>query len=629
MKPIAPRSYIEIPTAVKTRTDTLLVQLAERSSRQSHISHEVFRLACVKAIGILFGIVITVGMAFAQTAAPADAIYEHGDILTGVDLESAHPQRVTAIAVAHGEILAAGDDSSIAAKYRGAKTQMVDLGGAFVMPGFNDAHTHLGAAGHIQLSVDLIGVKSLEEMQQRIRAAAQKAAAGQWLSGGGWDHTLWASGKVPTKEDIDAAAQGHPAIFVRVDGHIAVVDSAALQAAGITRTTRAPQGGKIDRDARGEATGILRETAQGLVHVPPPSAALRRKGLELAIEDAISHGVTSVQDFSDWDDFLVFERMEKEGKLPLRISEWLRFADPLSVEKDQAAHHPATDRMLHTTMLKGFMDGSLGSRTAAMNAPYADDPGNSGIPRYTQEQLNAMAVERAKAGFQLGFHAIGDRAVDMALTAFAQAEAETMHVSLPPQARSAGPRSTMLPVKKTPAKDFRFRIEHSQVVSPGDFNRYKQLGVIASMQPSHLLTDMAWAGQRLGPEREKYAYAWKSFLDAGVPLAFGTDYPVEPITPFRGVYAGVTRMNEAGTSSFHPEQKLTIGQTLYAYTQGSAYAEFAETWKDKLAPGYAADFVVLDRDLTAIAPREILGTRVLRTVVAGKTVYLQPAGTRP
>jgi predicted amidohydrolase YtcJ len=575
----------------------------------------------VKALGILFGLVMAAGSALAQAGPAADAIYYHGNILTGAELEGAHPERASAIAVAHGEILAAGDDAAIIAQYKGAGTQMVDLGGAFVMPGFNDAHAHLGDAGHILLSVNLIGVKSLAEMQERIRAAAEKAAPGQWLSGGGWDHTLWASGKLPNRADVDAAAEGHPAIFVRVDGHIAVADSAALKAAEITRATPDPQGGKIDRGPDGEATGILRETAQGLVHVPPPSPEQRRHGLELALEDAVSHGVTTVQDFSDWDDFLVFEQMENEGKLPVRVAEWLRFADPVSVEKQEAAHHPATDRMLHTTMLKGFMDGSLGSRTAAMNAPYSDDPGNSGIPRYTQENLNEMAIERAKAGFQLGFHAIGDRAVEMALDAYAAAEAAIRQPSLPPRTRANGPRSEMIPMKKVPPHNLRYRIEHSQVVSAGDFNRYQQLGVIASMQPNHLLTDMAWAGARLGPEREKYAYAWKSFLDAGVPLAFGTDYPVEPIAPFRGVYAGVTRMNEAGTMSFHPEQKLTIGETLYAYTQGSAYAEFAEGWKGKLAPGYVADFVVLDRDLTTIAPHEILGTKVLRTVVGGETVH--------
>jgi hypothetical protein len=554
----------------------------------------------VKVTPVLFGLIMTASMASAQAHPAADALYLHGNILTGVDLESPHPQRVSAIAIAHGEILGAGDDAEMKARFQGPATEIVDLHGAFVMPGFNDAHTHLGMGGRLRLSVDLIGVRSLAEMQARIRAAAQKAPPGQWLSGGGWDHTLWPGARLPSRSDIDAAAEGHPAIFVRVDGHIAVADSAALAASGITHSTQPPEGGAIDHDSTGEPTGLLRETAQDLVHVPPPTPEQRRRGLELALEDAYSHGLTSVQDFSDWDDFLVFEQMEGQGKLPIRISEWLRFADPLNVEQEQRAHHPSTDRMLHTTMLKGFMDGSLGSRTAAMNAPYADDPGNAGIPRYTQAELNAMAIERARAGFQMGFHAIGDRAVEMALDAFAVAEPQS------------------------PSRDLRWRIEHSQVVGPGDFARYKQLGVIASMQPNHLLTDMAWAGARLGPQRSPYAYAWKSFLTAGVPLAYGTDYPVEPIAPFRGVYASVTRMNEAGTQTFHPEQKLTIGQTLYAYTQGSAYAEFAEAWKGKLAPGYVADFVVLDRDLTAIPPHQILGTQVLRTIVGGKTVYQQP-----
>lgn len=534
----------------------------------------------------------------APAQSSADAIYFHGNILTGVDLESPHPQRVTAIAVAHGEIVAAGSDQEILARYKNGATHLVDLKGAFVMPGFNDAHTHLGMGGHILLSVDLLGVHSLAEMQARIRAAAEKAGPGQWLSGGGWDHTLWPGATLPTRKDIDAAAMGHPAIFTRVDGHIAVADSAALAASGITGSTHAPEGGAIDHDQNGEPTGIIRETAQSLVHIPPPTAEERRRGLELALQDAVSHGLTSVQDLSDWQDYLVFEQLEKEGKLPVRIGEWILFAEPLDMELRQQAQHEKTDRMLHTTMLKGFMDGSLGSRTAAMYAPYSDDPGNSGIPRFEQDKLNAMAVARARAGFQMGFHAIGDRAVGMALDAFAAAD-------------EAVPGN----------EQRRDRIEHSQIASAGDFARYKQLGVIASMQPNHLLSDMAWAEARIGPERSKYAYAWKSFLDAGVPLAYGTDYPVEPLTPFRGVYCSVTRMNEAGTMTFHPEQKLTMAETLYAYTQGSAYAEFAETWKGKLAPGYVADFVALDRDLTVVPPRDILGTKVLRTVVGGKTVY--------
>jgi hypothetical protein len=259
-------------------------------------------------------------------------------------------------------------------------------------------------------------------------------------------------------------------------------------------------------------------------------------------------------------------------------------------------------------MLKGFLDGSLGSRTAALNFPYTDDPGNSGILRYEQARLDEMTAERAEAGFQIGFHAIGDRAVDAALEAFHRAEQAVGTVENASRFTEA-----------------RNRIEHSQIVDPPDIDRYRQMGILASMQPNHLLTDMNWAAARLGHKREKFAYAWKAFLDARVTVAFGTDYPVEPISPFRGLYCAVTRENESGTQSYLPEQKLTIGQALYAYTQASAYAEFAESYKGKLIPGYVADFVVLDRDLTKVTPGEILGTRVLETVVDGRTVYLAGA----
>ena len=563
-------------------------------------------------------------VAGAQTTKPADAIYLHGNILTGVDLESGRPQRVSALAIRNGIIVAAGGETDIQ-PWKGPATQVVDLHGAFVMPGFNDAHAHLGDAGRIKLSVDLTGVRSLAEMQQRIQMAAKSSSSGAWLTGGGWDHTLWPTKKLPSKSDLDSVTGDHPAFLVRVDGHIAVANSAALAAAGITRNTSDPPGGKIDRDASGDATGILRETAQSLVekYIPPPDLALRRRGIELALADAVEHGVTSVQDFSDREDFLIYEQLEREGKLPVRISEWMPFN--LSVEelKQYQSSHPQDDPMLHTTMLKGFMDGSLGSRTAALKAPYSDDPGNSGIPRYDQQKLNQMTAERAQAGFQVGFHAIGDRAVSMALDAFAAAQNAG-----PLRANMTSLRVGTHKVLRATLAGQRNRIEHSQVVDPADFARYRQLGVIASMQPNHLLTDMNWAEQRLGPERSKYAYAWKSFLDAGVPLAFGTDYPVEPITPFRGLYASITRRNEAGTMDFHPEQKITIWQAIYAYTQGSAYAEFMEQKKGRLAPGFLADFVVLDRDVTTVPPPEILKTRVLRTVTNGKTVYLAGVHTR-
>jgi predicted amidohydrolase YtcJ len=530
----------------------------------------------------------------------AETIYLHGDILTGVGLDTPRPERVTALAVAKRELLATGSDAELLGRYRGARTEVVDLRGAFAMPGLNDAHLHLGMAARILTSVDLLGTRSLAEMRARVQSAAERATPGDWLRGGGWDHTLWAEPRLPNRADLDAASMGHPAIFQRVDGHIAVANSAALAAAGITRKTENPMGGEIDRDAAGDPTGVLRETAMRLVQAPPLAPEQRRHGLELALAEAVRHGVTSVQDFSDWDFVLDLEELARAGKLPVRVAEWLPFTDSVGVLREKRAWRATDDRMLRTTMLKGFLDGSLGSGTAAMKTPYLNDERNTGLPRYEQSELNAMTVERARAGFQLGFHAIGDRAVEMALEALAAAR------------------------EAAPERDMRHRIEHSQVVSAGDFARYRELGVIASIQPNHLLTDMAWAGERLGPERSAFAYAWKSFADAGVPLAFGTDYPVEPITPFRGIYAAVTRKNEGGMETFHPEQKLTVAQALFAYTQGAAHAEFAETWKGKLAPGFVADFVVLDRDLTAVAPPEILGMRVLRTVVGGRTVYEHP-----
>jgi predicted amidohydrolase YtcJ len=551
----------------------------------------------------------------AQSAAPPDAIYYHGHILTGVGLGQGKFDFVSAIAMRDGIITVTGADKDVL-QTKGPKTQLVNLNNAFVMPGFNDAHTHLGEAGRLQLSVDLTGSKSLDDMLDRVQRAAKTAPPGKWLRGGGWDHTLWPNKVLPTRQELDQVTQGHPAIFERIDGHIAIANTAALEAARITSKTPDPQGGKFDHDSKGELTGIVREDpAMDMIFkvIPPPTPAERKRALSLALADASMHGITSAQDYSEWDDFLVMEQLEREDHLPVRISEWLTFNDPVETLREHRAHHPADDRMLHTGMLKGFMDGSLGSRTAALNAPYSDDPGNSGIPRYTQDHLDNLTRERYLAGFQIGFHAIGDRAVEMALKAFEYA--------------SVGPY-TMCDCDPMPSVGRRLRIEHSQVLDPPDFARYKQLGVIASMQPNHLLTDMNWAEQRLGHDRARWSYAWKSFLDHGVPLAFGTDYPVEPITPFRGLYAAVTRQNEAGTQTYFPEEKLTIAQAIYAYTQGSAYAEFSESYKGMLKPGMVADFVILDRDITHIPPRDILDTKVLRTVVAGHPTYFSNVVTR-
>ena len=545
---------------------------------------------------------LTVGPAAGQGTGQAGApeiIFYNGTIYTGEGLAQDKPRVVEAMALGDGKVLAVGDNSEIE-QLAGPGTRTVDLKArgtsVFVFPGFNDAHTHLGMAGRTKLNVDLTGAGSLAEMLARIDAFQKGEPAGHWLTGGGWDHTLWAEKRLPTRQDLDKVTGGHPAFLVRIDGHIAVANSAALAAARITGKTVAPEGGAIDKDERGEPTGIVREGAQGLISkvVPPPSHDERMRGDELAIADAVMHGVTSVQDFSDWEDFLVFEELEKVGRLNLRVTEWLPFVAPLDELKRMRAHHDANDPMLHTGFLKGFMDGSLGSRTAALKEPYADDPGNRGLPQFTQEKLNAMAVERAGAGFQLGFHAIGDKAVEMALEAYGQPGIEATA---------------------------RNRIEHAQVVDPADIARFKKLGVIASMQPCHLLTDMNWAEARLGSKRAATSYAWKAFLDAGVPLAFGTDYPVEPITPMRGLYAAVTRKNEAGTKSYFPENKISRGEALFAYTQGSAYAEFAEKRKGKLEPGFDADFIVVDRDLYTVDPPELLKANVLGTYVGGRQVF--------
>jgi predicted amidohydrolase YtcJ len=540
----------------------------------------------------------------------ADIIFEHANVYTGVPANSQFSSitREEGIAVRGDRIQAVGKTVDLE-KLKGPQTQVVDLGGHFLMPGFNDAHLHLDDAGMTKLSVDLTGVKSLDELRQRVAKKVEESKAGDWIQGAGWDETLWPVKATPTRFDLDEVSNGHPVFLVRIDGHIAVANTRALQLGSITLASRNPQGGRIDRNENGEPTGILRETAQAAILevIPKPTHRRRRDGLELALADLAEHGVTSVQDYSpNWESFQVFEELEKEGKLTARITEWLPFDESVEELSRKRESHPQTDFMLHTGMLKGFMDGSLGSHTAALLEPYADDPKNSGLPRYEAEKLNEMTKERVLAGFQIGFHAIGDKGVQMALDAFAGAEkaAREAHVKAP-----------------NGGEDFRLRIEHAQVTTPAQIAQFKTLKVIASMQPSHLLTDMRWAQDRLGPKRAATSYAWLAFLNKGVTMAFGTDNPVEPVTPFRGLYAAVTRHSEDGKQEYFPAQRLTMDQALAAYTTGSAFAEFDEKEKGKLVPGMLADFVVLDRDPTSSPPEKLLETKVLRTVVGGKTVY--------
>src|SRR5580658_9400086 len=478
----------------------------------------------------------------------ADVIFTHANVYTG-EMQAASSlgsgQRSEALAVVGDHILAVGMRADIM-KLKGPNTTVIDLGGHFVMPGFNDAHMHLASGGMEKMGVDEVGAKSLDEFRDRLRAKCEAAEPGDWVLGEGWDETKWPVKVLPTRWDLDEVSGKHPVYLARVDGHIGVANTLALQLASVSLASRNPDGGKIDRDDTGTPNGILREKAQHLIHavIPKPTHEKRRQAIELALADLASHGVTSAQDYSQWEDFQIYEELEHEGKLTARISEWLTFDDPIDVLNCKRDSHPASDNMLHTGMLKGFMDGSLGSKTAALLEPYSDDPKNSGLPQYDATKLNAMTKERVLAGYQIGFHAIGDKGVQMALDAFAEAEKTAKDAKV--KAIDGG-------------SDYRLRVEHAQVTTAQQILRFKELKVIASMQPSHLLTDMNWAESRLGPKRAEYSYAWAEFLRHGVTLAFGTDYPVEPVTPFRGLYAAITRMSEDGKKSY-VGQKLTSEQ---------------------------------------------------------------------
>ena len=536
------------------------------------------------------------GAGRAAVPEPPTLILLNGVIYTG---DTSRP-RVQAVAI-RGEIIMAAGATSEMRSLAGPGTRVVDLQGRFAMPGFNDAHIHLASGGQAKLAVDLEGTKSLVEFQSRIRARLGEFKAGEWVTGRGWDHTLWLESRMPTRADLDAISSKHPMMFTRVDGHVAVANSLALQLADVSKHTRDPPGGSIERDAAGEPTGMLKENAMGLVSrkVPPLSLAQRRRGIELALAEAARFGVTSLQDNSAWEDFLVYQHLKKDGLLTARITEWLPFLEPLPRLEQMRRRGGTSDPWVKTGALKAILDGSLGSRTAAMLAPYTDDPSTSGILRVEPQRLKQMAVERDKAGFQLAFHAIGDRANRIALHAFAVAR------------DANGPR------------DRRNRIEHAQVVAPEDFARFAELGVIASMQPVHESTDMRWAEARLGAARSRGAYAWRTMLRLGVPLAFGTDYPVEQVNPFRGLYACVTRELPSGgpPGGWQPQEKISLEECIRAYTAGSAYAQFEEGKKGQIVPGQYADIVVLSADLTRIPAPELLRVEVVQTFVGGRLVY--------
>jgi predicted amidohydrolase YtcJ len=526
--------------------------------------------------------------------------YLHGHIYTN---DPKMPW-ASAIAVRDEKIFCVGTIAHIMLDCGAANpdAEISEMHGRFMMPGFNDAHTHLGSAGRDKLALDLKGTDSIEELQQRLRSAVAQHKPGEWIVGSGWDQTRWPDKKFPNRQDLDAAAPDNPVFLVHISGHVGVANSMALKRTEILPETKNPPGGQIERDADGNPTGMLMEaSAMEFVEqkIPEPTAEQRRHGIELVLQELAANGVTSAQDNSEWDDFLVYHDLREEKKLTVRITEWLPFMAPVTELQNMRSEGGTTDPWLKTGALKMVTDGALGSRTAAMLAPYSDDPNTSGILTIEPEKLKAMALERDKLGFQLAFHAIGDRANRVALDTF----------------------ESVLRVNGT--RDRRDRVEHAQVVAPEDISRFGLLHVIASMQPSHQTNDMRWAEARVGPERIKGAYAWNSLQKAGAVLAFGTDYDVEPINPFRGLYACVSRESAEGepAGGWQPQEKLPLDDCIRAYTSGSAYAQFEEGKKGELKAGEYADFIVLSQDLTKATPKEILDTQVLQTVVGGRIVY--------
>jgi predicted amidohydrolase YtcJ len=536
----------------------------------------------------------------AQQSRSRTTYYVHGRIYTN---DPGEPW-AEAMAIADGKISCIGKMDHVLLECGGGQegAETVQLRGQFVMPGFNDAHVHLGGAAADLLAVPLSGVPNVEELQKRVADAVAHHKEGEWITGGGWDHTLWPDKRFPNRQQLDAVAPKNPVILTHISGHVAVANSLALLHAEIDKYTPNPPGGEIEHDSLGEPTGMLKEyAAMSLVNVriPDPAPEQRRRGIELVLENVAQNGITSVQDFSDWEDFKMYKQLKDEDKLTVRITEWLPFLTPLNDLQNLRAQGGTKDPWLKTGALKAFTDGAMGSRTAAMLEPYSDDASTSGILTNDPGKLREMAVARDKAGFQLNFHAIGDRANRVALDVFEAV------------------------AKANGTRDRRDRIEHAQLVAPEDFPRFAKLNVIASMQPSHQTTDMRWAEDRVGRERLKGAYAWATMLKNGVRLAFGTDYDVEPISPFRGLYACVTRERPEGgpKNGWEPQEKISLQECIRAYTSGSAYAQFEEGKKGELKEGEYADFIILSNDLTKVPPSQYTNTRVLRTVVGGRIVY--------
>ena len=528
----------------------------------------------------------------------ADIVVVHGMVWTGLSSGDARPG---AVAIKDGKILAVGDSADIA-RYVGSHTQIVDAHGGLVLPGFADGHTHFVDGGFQLASLDLRDAATPEEFVRRVAAFAKTRHPGEWILGGDWDHTLWPGQPLPRREWIDSVTPDNPVFINRLDGHEALANSAALKAAGVTKATPTPSGGEILHDARsGEPIGIFKDQALDLIYSAVPASTPQEtdSAVARALAYAASLGVTATANMSaSWAGLASYRRLEKAGRLTLRVYLYLPIDQWRAVAETIRASGPG-DEWVRIAGLKGFMDGSAGSRTAYLFDAYDDSAGYRGLLQNPEADMRTWIGNADSAGLQIAVHAIGDRANAILLAIYDSV------------------------TKAHGTRDRRFRVEHAQHLRAADIPLFGRLRIVPSMQPYHAIDDGRWVQQRIGPERIKTTYAFRDLLDSDAPLAFGSDWTVATLDPLWGVYAAVTRRTLDGKNpdGWVPRQKITLGEALRAYTAGNAWAVFAENQWGTLAPGRDADVVVLDHDLFAMAPESLATARVSVTIVGGKIVY--------
>jgi len=543
---------------------------------------------------------------------PADFVIKNAKIVT-IDKEK---PRAQAVAVRGEFIIAVTSNKKIEQYIDKATTKVIDAKGRLVVPGFNDAHIHFLSGGSSMMNLDFRYVHDVQAIQKMVAEKVKESKPGELIRGGGWEHETFPDKKWPTKEILDAVAPNNPVMLSRADGHSVWVNSYVIKMSGITKDTPDPPNGTIVKDpVTGEPTGIFKEGASGLlkarssVRLTPEEREQRsNKALELALDAARKTGVTSIQQLNGgYDRFQLFK---DAGKLTLRVTFNMGLtADEQSLKEldELRKRFPQEDNWIRFGYLKGFMDGTLGSGTALMFEPFEDDPTTSGLPMMPYEEFERRFLAADAKGFQVGIHAIGTKANNWVLNAVEKAQ------------------------QVNGRRDSRHRSEHAQILIQSDIPRFAELGVIASMQPTHCITDKRFAEKRIGLERCKGAYAWQSLLKAGVHIAFGTDWSVEPIDPLEGLYGAVTRKDRAGEpgDGWFPEQKLSMEKAIELYTLGSAYAEFMENRKGMIKNGYLADMVIFNNDLMTIPHDQIMSSKVDYTIVGGKVVYQREGVDQP